>query len=372
MYDVIIVGGGVIGASIAYHLSLFQKRILVIERDKIGSHASSAAAGMLGAQVELKPDHPLLHLATESQLRFVDLVRELENATYEKLHLNQNGIIRLARTEEELMELAELHQAQLAIGLSSKFLTYDQICDRVEGISPIVKGGIHVSDGQLEASRLAPSLMKVAVGQGVEVYEDTTVLSLEIHQQEVRGVHTTNGTYYAETVVLAGGAWTNELLPEDYHVPLYPVKGDAFSLRLSETNLMYSLYTHDCYIVPKSGNRLLVGATESPYEWEPHVKMEGLFQLFHKAAKMYPAILDGELEKTWSGIRPQTKDGLPYLGLDPDLPGLIYATGHYRNGILLSAITGEIVADLIVHRKSSFDLQPFAPERWRNKHAISE
>ncbi|MDQ0418669.1 glycine oxidase [Croceifilum oryzae] len=372
MYDVIIVGGGVIGASIAYHLSSFQKRILVIERDKIGSHASSAAAGMLGAQVELKPDNPLFHLARASQHRFGDLVGQLENETHEKLHLNQNGILRLARTEEELMELAELHQAQSAIGLSSQFLTYDQICDRVRGVSPAVRGGVHVSDGQLEASRLAPSLMKAAVERGVDVYEDTTVLSLEIHQHEIRGVHTTNGKYFAETVVLAGGAWTNDLLPEDYHVPLYPVKGDAFSLRLPGTDLTHTLYTSDCYIVPKSGNRLLVGATESPYEWEPIVKMEGLFQLFLKAAKMYPAVLDGELERTWSGIRPQTKDGLPYLGLDPDLSGLIYATGHYRNGILLSAITGEIVTELIVHGKSSFDLQPFAPERWRKKYAISE
>ncbi|SFX52541.1 glycine oxidase [Thermoactinomyces sp. DSM 45891] len=372
MYDVIIVGGGVIGASIAYHLSRFQKRILVIERDKIGSHASSAAAGMLGAQVELNPDNPLFHLATESQLRFVDLVRQLENVTCEKLYLNQNGIIRLARTEEELMELAKLHQAQAAIGLSSQFLTCDQICDRVRGVCPSVKGGIYVSDGQLEASRLAPSLMKAAVGQGVEVYEDTTVLSLEIHQQEIRGVHTTNGKYFAETVVLAGGAWTNDLLPEDYHVPLYPVKGDAFSLRFPGMNLTHTLYTPDCYIVPKTGDRLLVGATESPYEWESNVKIEGLFQLFLKAAKMYPTVLDGELEKTWSGIRPQTKDGLPYLGLALDLPGLIYATGHYRNGILLSAITGEIVTDLIVHGKSSFDLQPFSPERWRQKHAIFE
>ncbi|TCP69733.1 glycine oxidase ThiO [Baia soyae] len=372
MYDVIIVGGGVIGASIAYHLSRFQKRILVIERDKVGSHASSAAAGMLGAQVELKPDNPLFHLARASQLRFVDLVEQLENVTEEKLHLNQNGIIRLARTDEELMELAELHQAQSAIGLSSQLLTYDQICNRVRGVSPAVKGGIHVSDGQLEAVRLAPLLMKVAQERGVEVYENTTVLSLEIHHNEIRGVNTTSGQYFAETVVLAGGAWTNDLLPDEYHIPLYPVKGDAFSLRLPEMELMHTLYTKDCYIVPKSGNRLLVGATESPYEWDPVVRMEELFKLFLNASKIYPPVLDGEIEKTWSGIRPQTKDGLPYLGLDPDLPGLIYATGHYRNGILLSAITGEIVTDLIVHGKSSFDLQPFAPERWRNKHAISE
>lgn len=372
MYDVIIVGGGVIGASIAFQLSKSDKRILVIERDTIGSHASSAAAGMLGVQVEMKPDSPLFELARASYSRFPELVDQLEKEIQVPLHFNQAGILRLAETEEDFISLAQLQQAQEEIGLTSKLLTSDQICRVEHGISPSIKGGIYVSDGQLEAAQLTLSLMKVAVAQGIEIFEKTTVLSLEIERNEIRGVNTTNGKFLAETVVLAGGAWTNQLLPDLYQFPLYPVKGEAFAIRLPASKLIHTLYTPNCYIVPKAGNRLLVGATESAYEWEPIVKMKGLLQLIKKAATIYPAILHGEFEKTWAGIRPQTKDGLPYLGYDPDISGLIHATGHFRNGILLSAITGEIVAELLIHGKTTFNIQPFAPERWRMNHVISE
>lgn len=372
MYDVIIVGSGVIGASIAFHLSNSRKRILVIERDTIGSHASSAAAGMLGVQVEIKPNTPLFELARASHSRFPDLVDRLEKEIETPLHFNQAGILRLAETEEDLISLAQLQQAQAAIGLTSQILTYDQICKLEQGISPLIKGGMIVPDGQLEAAHLTPSLMKVAVSQGVEVLDKTTALSLVIDQNEIRGVNTTKGTFLAEAVVLAGGAWTNQLLPDCYQFPLYPVKGEAFAIRLPASQLVHTLFTDRCYIVPKAGNRLLIGATESAHEWDPVVKMNGLLQLIQKAATIYPTILDGEFERTWAGIRPQTKDSLPYLGFDPDIYGLIHATGHFRNGILLSAITGEIVADLLIYGKSSFNLEPFSPGRWRVNHVISE
>lgn len=372
MYDVIIVGGGVIGASIAYHLSHSRKRILVIERDTIGSHASSAAAGMLGVQLEMKPNSPLFELARASYSRFPDLVNRLEREIKAPLHFNQAGSLRLAETEEELISLAQLQQAQAAIGLTSQLLTYDQICMLEHGISPSIKGGMYVSDGQLEAAQLTPSLMKAVVAQGGDVLEKTTVLSLAIDRNEICGVDTTKGKFLAEAVVLAGGAWTNQLLPDFYQFPLYPVKGEAFAVRLLASKLTHTLFTSHCYIVPKAGNRLLIGATESAHEWDPIVKMKGLLQLIQKAATIYPAISEGEFEKTWAGIRPQTKDGLPFLGFDPDIHGLIHATGHFRNGILLSAITGEIVADLLIHGKTSFNLQPFLPGRWRGNHVISE
>jgi len=364
MVDVIIVGGGVIGASIAYHLSeQTNKRVLLLERDKIGSHASSAAAGMLGAQAECTPDHPLFPFSQASLEWFREHAASLEEKSGISLHLNQTGTIQLALSEEEWDSLQR--RAETWHEIKTEVLKYWQLKSLVPSLSENVWGGLWVPDGQLEASNLTPALIQAARYQGVEIREQTPVRSLLIQDRMVRGVLTDQGPIEAEWVVVAGGAWSNEFLPSPFQVPLIPVKGEAMFVRFDRPVLKHTLFTKNAYLVPKQENRILLGATEHPGSMNEDVSVWGMSQLLNRAMDLFPFLEEARFEKAWAGMRPQTPDQLPILGMDPRAEGLVYAVGHYRNGILLSAITGMCLAELIGEGQSSMDITPFTPERWR-------
>ena len=174
-------------------------------------------------------------------------------------------------------------------------------------------------------------------------------------------------------VVVTGGVWSEKLISETgLQLNMYPVKGECFSVRTEAPLLTSTIFTPGCYLVPKKDGRIIVGATVVPNTFNQQVTLEGIFSLMAHAQKLVPSILQGEWEKAWTGIRPQTADGLPYLDEHPDYKGLFIATGHFRNGILLSPITGEIMADLIEGKSPAVDLSSFRLDRLtRNTNSIA-
>jgi glycine oxidase len=366
MYDVIIIGGGVIGASIAYHLSQHKKKVLLIEKNQIGQQASRAAAGMLGLQTELQVNSPLFALGKASIEIFRDLIPFLEEKTNIPLHFNQTGLLRISLTEAEWDDLCEQQKIQSQLGLTCQLLSKTEVKRLEPSVSDKITGGFYVPNGQLEAPNLTPALIQAAQKNGLKFMEHTSVERFIIHQGQVCGVKTERQEeFYAENVVLTIGACTNQLLPADLHFPLYPVKGEAMMVKLTKSCLSHTLFTKDVYLVPKAGNRVLIGATEVPHVWDRSISAQGIYSLMEQTQHLCPLLLNGQIDKIWSGLRPQTKDELPILGPDPDLPGLFHACGHYRNGILLSAITGVITNQILTGRSPDFDLTAFSPKRWR-------
>lgn len=348
-YDVIIIGGGVNGCSIVYYLARVGKSVLLLERERLAGKASSAAAGMLGAQVEVTEEGALFDIAKESRAMFPSLQYELKEHSGIDIELVQKGMLKLAMNEEEAKHLKSTIAFQQKLGERAEWLAPEQVAEREGQLSDALVGAMDIPmDGHVNPERLTHAFAKSAINLGAVVKEYVEVYSLLSDGDSVKGVETSSGTIYGENVVVAAGAWSKRLLSEcGVTVPAYPVKGECFSVITDRPLLASTIFTESCYLVPKSGNRLVIGATMIPDTFSENVTVGGLFQLMEEAFRVLPALKSATFERSWSGLRPQTGDGLPYLGQHPNYKNLVIATGHYRNGILLSPITGKLVSKMI-------------------------
>jgi glycine oxidase len=364
-YDVIIIGGGVNGCSIAYYLARDGKSVLLLEREKLAGKASSAAAGMLGAQVEVTEEGALFDIAKESRAMFPSLQYELKEHSGIDMELVQKGMLKLAMNEGEAQHLKNTIDFQQKLGERAEWLDPEQVAEREGQLSDALLGAMDIPmDGHVNPERLTDAFAKSAVNLGAEVKEYVEVYSLILDGRSVRGVETSIGRFHGGNVVIAAGAWSKRLLDGcGVTIPAYPVKGECFSVITDRPLLASTIFTEKCYLVPKSGNRLVIGATMVPDTYSENVSVGGLFQLMEEAARVLPSVKYATFERFWSGIRPQTGDGLPYLGQHPKYRDLIIATGHYRNGILLSPITGKLVTKMIQDEPMPAYMEAFKLDR---------
>ncbi|PFA62178.1 glycine oxidase ThiO [Bacillus sp. AFS015802] len=347
-YDVLIVGGGVIGCSILYQLSKRGKKGLLIEKKQLASRASKAAAGMLGVHTELNGGSPLYRLAQNSRNMYPDLAQELIEVAGMDIEYMENGMVKVARTEEEEQNLlsaaSEMDQDEGVEWLPSpKLSAFEPL------LSKKATGGLFIPrDGNVSALKLTNALGLASVRLGAEVKEYTDVYDFIVEGSRITGVNTSLGPYYASEIVVAGGAWSQSLMQRiGVTLHAFPVKGECFSVKYSRKLVERTIFTEGCYIVPKAGGRFLIGATEHPHTFDETISVSGLMSLMKKATDLLPDLIHAEWEQAWSGIRPQTQGGLPIIGRIEKWEGLSVATGHYRNGILLAPITGVMMADLL-------------------------
>lgn len=366
LYDAIVIGGGVNGGSITYNLAKRGYKVLLLEKDKIVSKSSSAAAGMLAAQAEFVEDSPLFQLARKSRGKFPFLSKELKDLSGIDIELINKGMLKIAFNDEDVEALKKIINFQQEVGEEVHWLT-DVETRKVEPrLSAKIKGAMYIpQDGHVSAPQLSYAFIKSAAKLGAEIREFVDVLSFIVVHGKVKGVNTSEGSFLSENVIVACGAWSNRILKEAGMIlDTYPVKGECFSVQVNRPLLEKTVFSHSCYLVPKAGGRLIVGATSIPDTYDQNVSIDGIYTLVERAKMILPSIIEAKWEKTWAGIRPQTVDELPFLGNHPDLEGLFIATGHYRNGILLSPITGELIADLIDGNPAT-ELKDFRVDRNR-------
>ena len=360
-YDAIVVGGGVNGGSIAYTLTKRGKKVLLLEKDRIASKSSGAAAGMLAAQAELDGESPLFPLASKSREMFTLLAEEIRELSGIDIGLFRKGMLKVAQTPEEASRYKQVVRFQQAAGEQAEWLTGNEARRKESALSDAVVGAMHIEkDGQVSAPDLTIGLIKSAAILGADIKEQIEVREVLTEAGKVSGVQTSEGAFTSEHVIVAGGAWSEALVAKTgLQLETLPVKGECFSVLTSRPLLDCTVFSPGCYLVPKKGGRTIIGATERPYQFNNTVTVEGISFLMEKAIKLVPAIAEAEWEKAWAGIRPETADSLPYLGEHPAYEGLFIAAGHYRNGILLSPVTGESIADLVERKTPAFDLTPF-------------
>jgi glycine oxidase len=316
--------------------------------------ASQAAAGMLGAQTEMHDTGPLFELGRRSRAMFPALAEELEELTGTRIGLVREGLLNVAFTDEESNELCLRGAQQRKAGEPAQWLSAGEVLEMEPALQPTLKGALYLQeDGQVDAPLLALAWIQAAARLGVKMYEDFGDIQLIVRQGKAVGVRTAKGPMYAECVIVAAGVGTGAIFRHiGIELPVYPVKGECFSVLTPQPILQKSVFTSGCYLVPKAGGRLVIGATVKAFDHDRKVTLEGIAQLMERAQRIAPVIAGAEWEKAWSGLRPQTPDGLPYLGLVPGYNNLFVAAGHYRNGILLSPITGRIIAEM-VHGKGA-------------------
>ncbi|MFB3167573.1 glycine oxidase ThiO [Neobacillus sp. 179-C4.2 HS] len=349
-FDVAVIGGGINGASIAYQLSKIGRKVIIIEKNQLGCEASSAAAGMLAAQAELEQDGPLFQMALKSQKMFSDFSCELFEYSGVDIEYVNKGMYKIAESEEIAVEVKKQVTFQRKWDPAIKWLDTKELREMEPSLSTSLAGGMYLpNDGHVQPAKLTQAFAKAAVHFGAEIRQHTEVLSFKFENSQVKGVITTNGIVNCDQVVVATGAWSAKLMRESgIDISVYPVKGECFSIRTERPIINTTIFSDKrCYLVPKRNGEIYIGATMIEDTYDHSVTPKGIARLIERATQLVPQIKDAAWERVWSGIRPQTGDGLPYIGEHPRWKGLFVATGHFRNGILLSPITGKLVADLV-------------------------
>src|SRR5262245_37292664 len=372
-FAVVIVGGGVIGLSIARALALRGVRdIAIIERAKLGAEASSAAAGMLAPQIEANAIDDLFNLTCRSRDLYSDFAHSLREETGIDIELDTTGTLYLALTEHDLCELDDRLAWQTRAGLLVEKLTAAETRELEPCVTSRVLGSLRFPlDIQVENRRLVSALANSVSRQGVAVITETTVESLSIERGQINGVATSRGFVPCTTVVLAAGTWTSfinltgERQGKPSHVPVIePVRGQMICFDARPQLTRHVVHSARGYLVPRRDGRLLAGSTSESVGFAKQTTAGGISEILSNALEIAPAIAALPIADSWSGLRPRAADGLPVLGPYDEIGGLFFATGHYRNGILLAPVTGELVAQAIVEGTIPPSLGPFTPDRF--------
>jgi glycine oxidase len=365
---VIIIGGGVIGCSIAYELAKKGVKATLLDKGPLLSEASIAAAGMLAAQVETHSPGPFFELCKASRQMYRNWTRELYDYSGIDPQYRSEGIIRVALTEEDEQEL----QSRLPwIGQEASWLAPQELRQLEPALTDKTRGGLYFADDhQVHAIQLGRSLQSALARLGCAVKEHSPAVRLIMNGHRVTGVETAAEKLSADYVILAAGAWSPALLgPLNIQLPVFPVKGQCYSVRPKTPIIRKTVFTHGCYAVPKLDGTLTIGATQENAGFDRTATVQAIASIDQTAAALLPALREAQFVSTWTGLRPGTPDELPYLGQLPDVPGLVFATGHFRNGILLAPMTGCIVSQLVLQEDLSADISAYSPARAVVHHA---
>jgi len=376
--SVVIVGGGVIGLVVARALALRGcSDVLLIERGSLGAESSSAAAGMLAPQAEADRADHFFHLTCRSRDMYPAFAAALLEETGIDIELESTGTLYLAFTDEDTTELKQRYEWQNNAGLTLEMLDSDQAKRLEPAISENVCAALKFPlDMQVENRRLISALAAATKKLGVRLVTGTTVSALQADYRGVAGVETSGGFVSTNTVVVAGGAWTCSLgltaisgRTSEKRFPnlgIEPVRGQMLCFEVNPQITRHVIYSQRGYIVPRRDGRLLAGSTTEQAGFDKRVTAEGVSSILSAALEISPQIGALPISASWAGLRPRAADGLPVLGQYAEIAGLFYATGHYRNGILLAPLTGELIAGAIVDQVTSTSLNLFSPNRFNH------
>jgi glycine oxidase len=367
--DVVVAGGGIIGLSVARALALRGIRnVMVIERAGLGSEASAAAAGMLAPQAEADRADDFFSLACRSRDLYPSFAEALREETGTDIELDTTGTLYLAFTEHDVEEVERRYDWQTRAGLPVQRLSAADVHLLEPSIAPNIHAGLRFPlDIQVENRRLVSALAESNKNHGVQIITGTTVESICIERSRIEGLETSRGFVSTPNVVVASGAWTSHLKATDKALPdlrIEPVRGQMICFEANPRVARHVIYSPRAYLVPRMDGRVLGGSTTEPVGFDKRVTAAGMHSILSHALEICPGVSALPIIDSWAGLRPRALDSLPVLGPYAEILGLFYATGHYRNGILLAPITGELIAEAIAEATVSPLLGAFAPERF--------
>ncbi|MEV5352899.1 glycine oxidase ThiO [Streptomyces sp. NPDC052693] len=379
--DVLVIGGGIIGLVTAWRAAQRGLATAVVDPEP-GGGAAQVAAGMLAAVTELHyGEQTLLGLNLASARRYPDFAAELTELTGHDLGYRRCGTLAVALDADDRAHLRELHALQQQSGLDSQWLSGRE-CRRLEPmLAPGVRGGLRVDgDHQIDPRRLAGALVAACERAGV-VFHRVWAERLTVCGDRATGAATADGTALAAgQVVLAGGSLSGRLagVPRDVLPPVRPVKGQVLRLAMPGRHGPFLSRTvravvrgGQVYLVPRENGELVVGATSEELGWDTTVTAGGVYELLRDAHELVPGITELPLTETRAGLRPGSPDNAPLLG-PTGLEGLLLATGHHRNGVLLTPVTGDALAHALVTGELPEEARPFTPKRFSTVTALTE
>ena len=364
MHDVIIVGGGAIGLSVARELAVHGRAVLVLDRGNPRDATSWAAAGMLAPQSEADSASPFLDLSLASARIYRDWATHLHEESGIDPEYADSGLLFVASTEEAWCRLRRTSEWQRSIGLTAELLSPEAALQLVPRLTLPLKGAMFLRDEcHVTPRRLLEALTGSCASRTVDIRRGVGVLDVVHERGRVVGVRTSTEQFNAERVVIASGVKSSQIGGLSPAIPVAPRKGQILSLMSNPPAFTRMIRWDHGYMVPRRNGELIVGATDEDAGFDRSITPAGVGTLLSRAQQLSSDLAHLPIGEIWTGLRPVTPDGLPVIGKS-SIEGLIYATGHYRNGILLAPITAASVLSILDNRTPPVALEAFAPSRF--------
>jgi len=367
-YDVVIVGGGIIGGSIAFDLAERKLRVALLDRQELMREASWAAAGMLSPAPDCPAAIPLVPLGRASLAMYPKFVDAVEDSSGLRAGFRAGGAIEVichGDAERELSTLVALHHG---LGLACEPMRVEE----ARSLEPVLgrearAAALLPEECWIEPRALTSAVLAAAASAGAALRPGVEVTSLALEGKKCAGVKTSKGEiFHAGQVVLAAGCWSSQIPEAARYAPTLPVRGQMAALRHSGTPIRHVLRSERGYLVPRDEENpqtVVVGSTIENAGYEKRVTSGGIEKILSAANELVPELAKAEIIETWCGLRPGTPDQLPILG-PAEIDGLVCATGHYRNGILLAPVTAKLIGEWIAEKMTSLDWETFSPLRF--------
>lgn len=358
--DTVIVGGGLIGCALAAELASRGQRVTVVERGEPGDEASGAAAGMLTPQAEAQEPGAFFQFALQSRALYPDWADTLLQETGIDVGYRRTGLLQCVFGEPAEATLRASSLWQREAGLAAEDREREALSGELGGrLSPEVRSAVFFpQEAAVDPRALVRAVWLSALRRGVRVLTGISVRRFRIRGGVCRGVETDAGSIEAESTVDAAGAWAAFDPDATFSIPVDPVRGQLVKLRVEGAPLETLVGSEDVYLVPRPDGTVILGSTVERVGFRKAVTAEAVSRLIAAAIRLVPSLGRAQFASAWSGLRPGTPDGLPLLG-DSPVRGLVLATGHFRNGILLAPATARALADRLTGRASP-DLSAFS------------
>lgn len=366
---VAIIGAGVCGLGIGWRLAQAGCRVDIFDRGAIGRGASHAAAGMLATGVETEPGElALLQLNLRSQRAWPAFAADVEAASGREIGYRDDGTLVIALTRDDERHLRFIHDFHRGAGVDVALIGGGEARQREPYLNPRIPAAVwSPNDHQVDNRALTAALAEAAARAGARLHPDAGVEAVRIGDGRAAGVVVAGETVPADAVVLAAGAWSRTVggLEPAALPPVRPVKGQMLALQMDpEASLLrHVLWAPGVYLVPRRDGRLLIGATVEEKGFDDTITAGGQYALLDAAWRALPGIEELPIAETWVGFRPGSRDDAPILGPGP-VDGLVYATGHHRNGILLAPVTADLVSRFVLTGELDLALAPFTLARF--------
>ena len=368
---ILIIGGGIIGLSIAWRLIGIGKKVIIIDKKNLGKEASWAAAGMLSGRLDLKPcEKKLLPIFEKSHLAWPKFAEELENKSGKSIGYKKEGTLRVACDLDEEKKQKNNYDFLKNNKVNITWLSGDKIRDKEPYVSNNVLSGFFSPDDHHVNNRYILDALITILKKNKNnciFKENTEVEKIITNKNQVIGVKTNNEIIKTKEIIVCSGAWTSKIKNiEIKEVPIRPVKGQMVCLKVPKniSLLKHILWRENVYLVPRNNSDLIIGATEEEMGYDKSLTVGGIYNLLKVAREVLPAIEDLSIVESWSGLRPTSRDDAPIIGPSKKLKGLIYATGHHKNGILLAPLTSSVIKNYYLNGNIGNDFNNFEPGRF--------
>jgi glycine oxidase len=367
--DVIVVGGGVIGCSIAWRLAQSGLKVTVVEREQVGCEASRAAAGMLSPQGEAQGPGPFFDLCLRSRAMYRSFADELSEVSGIDVEYKDDGTLFVVVEGDDEASNTKWVSWQLEAGLPIEHLSSEDIRKLEPAVTELATRAIYLpEEHQVENRRLMDALEVAMKRTGVELIEGAEVSAVTAERGRVTGVLSDGNRFDAGVVIVAAGTWSSQLLePLGLNVKVIPARGQMIAVRGKTYPIKRILHSSKVYLVPRNDGRILIGATVEYAGFHKAVTAGAINQLLSAAVELVPSIAGFEVTEMWCGLRPDTIDHLPIIGAS-GVENLFLATGHFRNGILLAPITARAIAEVISTNLVPNEIGHFACARFDDYH----